>query len=280
MDYVRTQMVNIQELYKKLFLQTNTELSHLPEVRFLISMSNGNMSFHMGQIVNGEYKRKGIKKNQELVRKLARKEFLTSELKLLQNNINQIEKTINQSKDIDPNSIIATMRKGYQKLPPEYFFNQTKFAIDHKLKGEEKLRMQRHVEWANTPYRVNNAYPDEKNKLTSFGLSVRSKSEQLIAEKLHDYGVPFRYDALYTYAGEEISPDFTFQDRNMNLFFWEHAGQMDKPRYEQRHNRKMTIYRSVNIVPWDNLIVTYEYENVINMGIVKAIIENVVIPRL
>ena len=42
----------------------------------------------------------------------------------------------------------------------------------------------------------------------------------------------------------------------------------------------MAIYRSVNIVPWNNLIVTYEYKNVLNMGLIDSMIEKVVIPRL
>ena len=280
MDYYRSELLKVFHQYESIKQKIDKELKTMPEGRLLVNQNKGVMLFQNAILQNGKYIRKGITRNKELVHKLARKEFLSSEWAVVEKNSKYLKHALDHTKDIDPEDIIASMRKAYQLLPPEYFFDETKFIIDHKLEGEEKLRMQRHVDWGNTPYRENNAYPEEKNKITSFGLKVRSKSEQLIAEKLHDMGVPFRYDAVYNFAGQEISPDFTFQDKNMRLFFWEHAGQMDIPKYERRHNRKMTIYRSVNIVPWDNLIVTYEYENVINMGVVKAIIENVVIPRL
>ena len=278
--FLANYILKVLHQYESIKQKIDKELKTMPEGRLLVNQNKGVMLFQNAILQNGKYIRKGITRNKELVHKLARKEVLSSEWSVVEKNSKYLKHALDHTKDIDPKDIIASMRKAYQLLPPEYFFNSTKFTIDHKLEGEEKLRMQRHVDWANMPYRVNNAYPEEKNKMTSFGLPTRSKSEQLIAEKLHDYGVPFRYDALYTFAGTEISPDFTFQDKNMKLFFWEHAGQMDNSFYEQRHNRKIAIYRSVNIVPWNNLIVTYEYKNVLNMGLIDAMIEKVVIPRL
>ena len=76
------------------------------------------------------------------------------------------------------------------------------------------------------------------------------------------------------------SADFTFRDRNLDLFFWEHAGMMDVPGYADRHERKMKIFESVGIVPWKNLIITYDIDGVINIPLIKSIIENDVIPRL
>ena len=130
------------------------------------------------------------------------------------------------------------------------------------------------------PYEQYDGYPQYKNKLTSFGLKVRSKSEQLIAERLHDFGIPFRYEMMLRVAGVERAPDFTFEGADQRLFYWEHAGEMSNAVYEQRHQKKLMEYRRVGIVPWDNLIVTYEKDGMINMAMVDALIKNEVIPRL
>ena len=74
--------------------------------------------------------------------------------------------------------------------------------------------------------------------------------------------------------------DFTFRDCNYEQFYWEHAGMMDDPYYRNRHERKMVILESAGIVPWKNLIVTYDNDGIINVPMIKSIIEHEVIPRL
>jgi len=229
---------------------------------------------------DGQYIRKGITKDTDMIRALARKEFLNKMTGIFKHNIEALQKASDKIQDVDPKAIIESMTKAYKTLPPEYFFNAERFTIDHKLKGEEQLRMQRHIEWANAPFEQSTTFPERKNKITSFGLKVISKSEQLIAERLHDFGVPFRYECIIEIDTRRYAPDFTFQDAEMNLRYWEHAGFMNDYQYEQRHQAKLMDYRWAGIVPWDNLIVTYENEGQLNMAMVDAIIKNEIIPCL
>ena len=55
---------------------------------------------------------------------------------------------------------------------------------------------------------------------------------------------------------------------------------MDQAVYQNRHKRKMEAFEGVGIVPWKNLIVTYDIDGVINIPMIKSIIENEVLPRL
>lgn len=280
MDDARTRIQDVLKQYRILNRKLLKERSQLPDGRLIVYESRGKTLFQEARTANGIETRKGITKDKNLVRQLARKAFLEAETRILENNIGQLERALTKTRDLDAASIIGLMRKGCQKLPPALFFNEEAFTIDHRLRGEDKLRMQRHVEWANQPFKQNTKNLQNKDKITSFGLEVRSKSEQLITERLHDYGVPFRYDMLIQLGPDIISPDFTFQDRDMKYFYWEHAGRLDDPRYEQRHNEKLRIYRDAGIVPWNHLMITYEYQNVLNMGLVDAIIQKVIIPRL
>ncbi|MDO4870047.1 MAG: hypothetical protein Q4A65_07200 [Bacillota bacterium] len=195
-------------------------------------------------------------------------------------NIDQLDRAIKNTSDIDAASIIKAMRKGYRELPEEMFFQEESFTLTHKLTGEDRLRIQRHVEWGNAPYEEYNGYPQNKNKLTSFGKRVRTRGEQLIADSLHYVGVPNRYEEVLRIGPYVMAPDFTFRDCNMKPFYWEYAGMMDDPAYEQRHQIKLKQYREVGIVPWKNLIVTYDTHGSINMAMVEATIMNDIIPRL
>ena len=57
-----------------------------------------------------------------------------------------------------------------------------------------KSRLQAHKEWSEAPYRQSDKRPEGKDKITSRGLHMRSKSEVMIAELLYQYGIPFRYE--------------------------------------------------------------------------------------
>lgn len=116
--------------------------------------------------------------------------------------------------------------------------------------------------------------------MTSGGFRVRSKSEQLIAEQLIGRGVPFRYEQVIHIDGLSYSADFTFREMSGDLFYWEHAGMMDIPKYADSHHRKMNAFKSIGIVPWKNLIITYDIDGVISIPMIRSIIENDVIPRL
>lgn len=55
---------------------------------------------------------------------------------------------------------------------------------------------------------------------------------------------------------------------------------MNDSAYRARHKRKMELMEKCGIVPWENLIVTYDIDDYINIPMIKSIIENDVIPRL
>lgn len=94
---------------------------------------------------------------------------------------------------------------------------------------------------------MSNYKPEEKRHTTSRGLKVRSKSEVLITEMLPDGRV----------------------------FYWEHCGLMSLKEYREHQKWKMEVYEKAGIVPWKNLIVTYDDEDGnINVGIIESEIQN------
>ena len=88
---------------------------------------------------------------------------------------------------------------------------------------------------------------------TERGELVRSKSELVIADKLHARGVDYAYEqALVMSDGRVRYPDFTISDHaSGNTYYWEHLGMLHDPGYRARWARKREEYLRAGIKPWE-----------------------------
>ena len=50
---------------------------------------------------------------------------------------------------------------------------------------------------------------------------------------------------------------------------------MDLPNYRKKNAEKLAAYEELGIVPWDNLIVTYDKDGSIDLRMAEAIIRSV-----
>lgn len=79
---------------------------------------------------------------------------------------------------------------------------------------------------------------------TLSGDFVRSKSEVIVANILHQSGIPFRYEApLVAPDGSRRSPDFTVEWRG-KTYYWEHLGMLDVEDYRQEWEIKKAWYKA------------------------------------
>ena len=78
---------------------------------------------------------------------------------------------------------------------------------------------------------------------TSKGDKVRSKSEVIIANLLHEYKIEYEYELPLDYGGKEpIRPDFTIFLSDGSKLFWEHLGMLGSEKYDRDWLFKMNIY--------------------------------------
>jgi hypothetical protein len=76
------------------------------------------------------------------------------------------------------------------------------------------------------------------------GDMVRSKSEVIIANLLHERDIEFRYEKpLYAPDGTMFLPDFTLTWAGEE-WYWEHLGRLDLPEYKEKWARKERWYRA------------------------------------
>lgn len=273
--YWLTQLTNQQKWYQE-------ELKQLPEGT-LIAVEDKLGYVHYYWTVKGENgcpKRSGITKNPELRAKLARKAYLEKALKALDGNITLLGKLQAKWAPCSPQAIISTLSPSYQRVPTDEFFNQKSDAPLGVLTAEEAERVQLHKAWGAQPYQRSNWHPEHLTLRTTAGLYMRSKAEVLIAEKLYEYGIPFRYEQILLLGSRQYAPDFTFEAADGSEFYLEFFGMMDNEEYAANCWQKIMTYKQAGIVPWRNAIYLYATGNNIDMPQIEAVIKNWILPRL
>lgn len=134
-------------------------------------------------------------------------------------------------------------KPGYQELLSSFFKPQSEEIVD----------------WLSAPFEQNPKYPENKIHKTSSGNMVRSKSEALIDMILYTNKIPFRYECELQVGNYKIYPDFTIMHpKTGRIYYWEHFGKMDDPRYNRNVGDKIQTYVNNGIIPSINLITTYE----------------------
>lgn len=87
---------------------------------------------------------------------------------------------------------------------------------------------------------------------TQRGELVRSKSELLIANLLHELGLSYRYEEPFSGVdGRTVRPDFTVLTDFGDTVLWEHLGMLGDPRYAARWAAKKDWYARNGVLPWD-----------------------------
>lgn len=186
----------------------------------------------------------------------------------------------------DKDAIIALAEKEYygglMDLVQSYLAELERFLQDYKpLSWDKPLNdlnpiLQKFVVPAITPDDIYvaqwlqnwpeppNTYPIRSNSFTNKGEHVRSKSEKIIADRLADRGVPYKYECGYrmTCSGIVRYPDFTCLNlREREEVIWEHLGTVDKDDYVMKNMQKLVEYQTDGFIVGKNLIITFENDD-------------------
>lgn len=133
--------------------------------------------------------------------------------------------------------------------------------------------------WQAKPFTGGRFEEDDLIYYTKRGDRVRSKSEQIIADRLFDAGVPYRYEYPFEYdvpgGRKQIFTDFTaLNPRTRKIYRWEHFGRMDDPKYRKTFFWKQSIYSQNNCMPGVGIIFTFEdNDNPLDTRYVDKVIE-------
>jgi len=207
---------------------------------------------------SGQYLRK---ENHELARRLAQKEYDEALQEYAVDMLKQVNELLElmESRSLD---------QVYDGFPLDY-----KHLI-HPIRPTDQMALE---EWMSFEYSGLPFNPGGPEYYTSTGERMRSKSEVLLAERLHSYGIPYRYECpLYLEGMGTIYPDFTILDlQNRRELYWEHFGMLDDSEYLYKANKKINAYILNDIFPGDRLIMTGETgQQPLNTLVVDRLLEH------
>lgn len=221
------------------------ELAGLPEGELLCTDYKGHRRYMQRIPATGNRKKEhryGVKKQPEVLSGLVRKEYVTKALHTIDSDIKAVELALKRYKPIDESTLMTSFVKRYPELRDDIF----------SLHLDEE-------EWKNAFSRMDNYHPENLKHTAADGTGGRSKNEIYIASRLDHHGIIYRWDCPTGIPGLYRVPDFTIlRMRDLKILYWEHMGMMYDLESRIDNKRKLEEYEEFGIVPWDNLILTYD----------------------
>ena len=244
------------------------QLLSLPEGQlYFNNQKKDGKTYTVYYVLNGK-KRAYISRDKKLCQELALRRFLENQKASLAEYIGALDIAIEEAEKVSNEAILNTLPAEITALLDLDKNNGLFYEYADAEKQEE-------LEWQMQEYMKSGEYPEHLRHRTSSGELVRSKSEIIIYEKLIDYGIAFRYEREKYLDGYRVHPDFEIRRRDGKIIYWEHCGLMTDQSYIDRYHWKLNQFEKEGIVPWDNLILTFDdlYGN-INVNVIESEIQN------
>ncbi len=268
---IRSLLEQRSDKLKKIIRKTEIELSKAPTGKIHIINNHGRTQFYERSLPNqknGQYIRKKEKKR---IADLVNKKYMEDTHNAASRELDLIENFLAEY----PNEEIHDWYPGYPEEARKYL----------KLiepSDQDLVRM-----WMEEKYTSNPLPVPSADYTTDLGEWVRSKSELNIANTLHKYNIPYKYEypvklkrqnnsphgGTYT---ETVYPDFcALNVRTRKVIYWEHLGMLDDREYREKNLAKIIDYEANGIFPGDQLVITHEtMKNPLSTRQIKMVIEH------
>jgi hypothetical protein len=244
MDRLLERLKNEYDADKALLSEINRRISDAPEGGLRVSLINKHMRYYWTKDGVSKYIRK---KDEDLARHLADKEYLLKLSQVLEQEMRTIEAFLKRYQPSEKTLLFSSIHPAKQKLITPVLLPDEAFAAKWKTELEERR--------SRTP----NGFPINRSFQTKGGEVVRSKSEKIIADLLFDSGVPYVYEAPLFCKHVTLYPDFTLLNvRTRTTFYWEHFGMMENADYTAGIPQKLNAYDRSGIHLGETLIATFE----------------------
>lgn len=212
------------------------QYAKMPKGSIIIKKKKGKISYYLYE----DKKETSIKRKDPIADKLIYKRVLEHKIKTQELYCKTMSEAL-EKLVTDTGNLSRTLTRIYETDGAERFF----------MTPES-------YKWMKQQYRQNTYKAEQKKYITGRGTAVRSKSEWIIAGKLEEQGIPYRYEAELRVGNHTYYPDFMVMRSDGSIVLWEHLGLMDVEGYRARALEKIENYRKSGYVQHSNLICTYE----------------------
>lgn len=248
------QKISWQNEYQKLLLESmKVELKGLPE-GYLIPKKIGGKNYTYLRESRNEFGviKPGADKivnrhNFHKAEALLRRRFLEKSIRKLEKSVARIDNFMCAHIPYDPQEVYDSICRGTVCLNIEkYFLEECGMRKAVALTDESNL----------------DYIGESKKHVTPKGTRVRSKSEALIAGILELYGLDYQYEKRLLLGRKSFYPDFTLANvLSGETIYWEHFGLIHDPIYRKTMVEKLSVYEENGILPWKNLVITFDSED-------------------
>lgn len=253
---LRKEMHHLEKIAK----EARRRLEAAPKGHLRAMKKRGGVEYYYKSADGGSGNGRYMKKSEEkLAKELAQRDYDERVVK----NAEERMKAIN------------TFLGKYEKTSLEGIYqktNQYRRELIHApvISDDEFIKRWQAVEYKGKPFAE-----DSQEIITERGELVRSKSEKIIADKLHMLGIPYRYEyPLILEKNIKIYPDFTILKMPAREeVYLEHLGMMDDSDYVNTVIYKLNTYEKNGIYLGVNLFITYETsKKILNTRVLDGLI--------
>ena len=246
--------LNYYELIKKYSSELKQRIlrleqlsERLPKGSISYHTKNGNSFFY---IPIDRTHRKYISKTEvEKISRLLNAKYISNSLKILNENYSAAERFLKKHSGKEEIDYALSLPLDIQRHTRD-LFDFPELIIE---------------EWQNRPFIRNPYLPENEIHESLRGEKLRSKSEAIIANALYSHGIPYKIECPLKLKKESrsIYPDFTIlHPTKLTEIYWEHFGMLDDNIYAENFCRRIQQLSELGIKQHDNLICTFETENV------------------
>lgn len=242
-----------------LITEAGKKIETLPKGTIRIKRK-GNKVYFFSSDENSSYKEKPISPSDStLIDGLIQKNYLQKVVKAAQDEQAVLRKALDHYPEILPEEIYNTLPKERQ---------------DH-IKPIVQTDEEAVSEWSSRPFTPKPLNENTAYYVTLKGERVRSKSEQIIADRLFARGIPYKYDCPLKVGKETYFPDFTiFRVSDRQEIYYEHRGMVDDPGYITRNMKKYRDYSLNGIHIGEKLYISEETKEFpLDMRVIDEMIE-------
>lgn len=236
----------LKEKYERIEQQLIKKLSDMENIQGTLRISVNGKKIRYYHHWNGYDEKECYipKKNIDLAKAVAQKNYYEKLLVLIQRRLKEIKRLLKEFDECE-------IDHAYDKLLP---------SRKELIIPIEKTMQQRYEEWLGCEYQGKEFREGVPMILTEKGERVRSKSEKIIADYLYRNEIEYKYEKpLHLKGVGIIYPDFTFFSKKEGKeIYWEHDGRMDDEDYARKAVKKIDVYESNGIYMGERLIVTFE----------------------
>lgn len=254
---LKTQMTDRYELLSKLTAELERKMVSFPEGS--ISIKSRSYGIYYYQTGTGTGERYLTKKETELIKNLVQKSYYQRVMAESQKEMAAIKKALAQIPEILAEDVYDHLSDERKKLVKPIVTPIEQFV----------------KEWQERPYVPKKISEDVPIFETLRGERVRSKSEQIIADRLYIAGIPYKYECPLKVGNKVYHPDFTILRRSdRKEIYLEHCGKLDDPKYTKDNLPRINDYILHGLGLGDKLFLSFESSTVpLDVRVIDKMIE-------